>query len=233
MKRRDFVRYGALAGGGLALDAMFSPSWSQSPRLPGATVQTSAGRVRGYLDRNVQVFKGIPYGAATAGAGRFMPPQKPQPWTGVRDAFDWGQRAPAFVGGEPDEMFRPLQDLLTDQAALAASLMSSTASSGCSTINLFTWSSWIVANTSTGLYMWLFHQDGWGLALNLSNALMCGITVAITLVKRANGRRPSARVTPADQPMPGVCPRCAAAHGEGHDVRHSGSLEPRSSSCGR
>jgi hypothetical protein len=66
---------------------------------------------------------------------------------------------------------------------------------GCSTINLVTWSSWIVANTSTGLYMWLFHRDGWGLSLNLSNALMCAITVAITLAKRAkqaNGQRPPA-----------------------------------------
>ena len=104
MKRRDFIGYGALAGAGLALDGTLSPSWGQSARTPGATVQTSAGRVRGYLDRNVQVFTGVPYGASTAGAGRFMPPRKPQPWTGVRDAFDWGQRAPAFVGGEPDEM---------------------------------------------------------------------------------------------------------------------------------
>jgi para-nitrobenzyl esterase len=104
MKRRDFIGYGALAGAGLALDATLSRSWAQSAPTPGATVQTSAGRVRGYVDNGVQVFKGVPYGASTAGAGRFMPPQKPQPWSGVRDAFDWGQRAPAFVGGEPEEM---------------------------------------------------------------------------------------------------------------------------------
>ena len=102
MKRRDFVGYGALAGAGLLIDGR--ALWAQSTRTPGATVQTSAGRVRGYVDGGVQAFKGVPYGASTAGAGRFMPPQKPQPWTGVRDAFDWGQRAPAFVGGEPDEM---------------------------------------------------------------------------------------------------------------------------------
>jgi hypothetical protein len=30
---------------------------------------------------------------------------------------------------------------------------------GCPAINLFTWSSWIVANASTGLYMWIFLGD--------------------------------------------------------------------------
>src|SRR5215217_2926520 len=71
---------------------------------PGATVAISTGRLRGYVDTGVHTFKGVPYGASTAGANRFMPPQKPQPWTGVRDAFEFGQRAPAAVGGEPDEM---------------------------------------------------------------------------------------------------------------------------------
>jgi hypothetical protein len=55
---------------------------------------------------------------------------------------------------------------------------------GCASINLFTWSSWIVANVSTGLYMWIFLDDGWGLALNVGNALMCGATVAVTVAKR-------------------------------------------------
>ena len=104
MKRRDFIGYGTLASASLAIDGAFSPAWSQPSRTPGATVQTSAGRVRGYVDTGVHAFRGVPYGASTAGAGRFMPPQKPQPWSGVRDAFDWGPRAPAFVGGEPDEM---------------------------------------------------------------------------------------------------------------------------------
>jgi para-nitrobenzyl esterase len=33
-----------------------------------------------------------------------MPPRKLQPWTGVRDAFDYGGRAPQVLGGEPAEM---------------------------------------------------------------------------------------------------------------------------------
>jgi hypothetical protein len=55
---------------------------------------------------------------------------------------------------------------------------------GCRTINLYTWCSWLVANASTGLYMWMFQSDLLGLCLNLGNALMCAVTVAITLFKR-------------------------------------------------
>lgn len=55
---------------------------------------------------------------------------------------------------------------------------------GCPTINLVTWSSWSVANTFTGLYMWMFQSDFLGLCLNLGSALMCAVTVAVTLFKR-------------------------------------------------
>jgi hypothetical protein len=61
--------------------------------------------------------------------------------------------------------------------------------SGCPAINLFTWSSWIVANASTGLYMWIFLGDAWGLLLNLGNALMCAATVAVTVMKRRRRAR--------------------------------------------
>ena len=102
MKRRDFLELGALAGAGVLLDARLAVA--QTLRTPGPAVQTSSGAVRGYVEDKVHVFKGVPYGASTAGAQRFMPPQKPQPWTGVREAFELGARAPQIVGGEPEEM---------------------------------------------------------------------------------------------------------------------------------
>jgi hypothetical protein len=60
---------------------------------------------------------------------------------------------------------------------------------GCPTINLWTWCSWIGANLSTALYMWIFLGDCWGLLLNLGNASMCLATVAVTLMKRRTHAR--------------------------------------------
>jgi para-nitrobenzyl esterase len=75
---------------------------SLSKSLPGAAksesagpvVQTTAGKIRGTVQDRVNAFKGIPYGASTADAARFMPPAKPQPWTGVRDALELGPASP-------------------------------------------------------------------------------------------------------------------------------------------
>lgn len=50
-------------------------------------VPTSGGRVRGILHRTgVRTWRGVPYGATTAGARRFRVPRPAAPWKGVRDA---------------------------------------------------------------------------------------------------------------------------------------------------
>jgi para-nitrobenzyl esterase len=62
-------------------------------------VETASGRVSGVTSNGVHVFKGIPYGASTAGANRFMPPRKPEPWTGVREAIAYAGRSPQAAAG--------------------------------------------------------------------------------------------------------------------------------------
>ena len=51
------------------------------------TVKTTAGMVRGSSQDGVLSFRGIPYGASTAGANRFRAPQPVAPWDGVLDAL--------------------------------------------------------------------------------------------------------------------------------------------------
>ncbi|MCW2370909.1 carboxylesterase/lipase family protein [Sphingobium sp. B11D3D] len=62
---------------------------------------TTHGQVRGRCEYGVNVFRGIPYGASTAGRNRFAAPQPPQAWSGVRDAVDYGLRSPQLPDG-PD-----------------------------------------------------------------------------------------------------------------------------------
>lgn len=90
--RRSFLSLGALVTGAVAMGA--SVDAVAASATPGETVDTTYGRIRGTRHGRVLAFKGVPYGASTAGSGRFMPPKKPQPWSGVRDATKLGQRAP-------------------------------------------------------------------------------------------------------------------------------------------
>ncbi len=57
-------------------------------------VETSAGKIRGFKRNGIYTFKGVPYGASTSGAGRFMPPATPEPWTGIRNALAYGRVCP-------------------------------------------------------------------------------------------------------------------------------------------
>jgi para-nitrobenzyl esterase len=65
------------------------------------TAETTSGKVRGIEVDGIRIFKGIPYGASTAGKNRFMPPVSPAKWTGVRDALEYGPTAPQSATPPP------------------------------------------------------------------------------------------------------------------------------------
>jgi len=56
--------------------------------------ETAFGKIRGEEVQGIKIFKGVPYGATTAGQNRFMPPMDPAPWAGVRDALHYGPSTP-------------------------------------------------------------------------------------------------------------------------------------------
>ena len=59
-----------------------------------AITQTQYGKVQGYILDDVYTYLGIPYGAPTSGTNRFMPPQEPESWEGIRPALFYGNDAP-------------------------------------------------------------------------------------------------------------------------------------------
>ena len=109
MSRRDLIRGSVVAAGAFlpaSVAAFGAPSTAHYPEPAPTTgdrivigngtaiVETTYGKVGGYVDRGVMTFKGIPYGASTAGSGRFLAPRPPQPWTGLRSSRHFGPESP-------------------------------------------------------------------------------------------------------------------------------------------
>ncbi|PUB34657.1 para-nitrobenzyl esterase [Elizabethkingia sp. YR214] len=62
------------------------------------TVSTQYGDVSGIKTKNgILTFKGIPYAAPPIGANRFQPPLPPTPWTGVKNATEYGPTPPQIT----------------------------------------------------------------------------------------------------------------------------------------
>src|SRR6185295_18783406 len=89
--RREFLKQGSVLAA-LSAGGVLRPAWAQLQAYVEA--ETTFGSVRGVDAAGIKTFKGIPYGASTAGKNRFMPPVDPAKWTGVRDALAYGASAP-------------------------------------------------------------------------------------------------------------------------------------------
>jgi para-nitrobenzyl esterase len=90
-------RRGLITGSAASLVLAAGPAFAQAA-APVAT--TKVGKVRGRVVDGISLFQGVPYGASTAGR-RFMPPQPPQPWSGVRDALDFAHQSPQLGAERP------------------------------------------------------------------------------------------------------------------------------------
>ena len=59
-----------------------------------ALARTQYGKVRGYIEDGVLTFKGVPYGATTAGENRWLPAKPPASWDGEYPALIYGANCP-------------------------------------------------------------------------------------------------------------------------------------------
>ncbi len=114
--RRSFVKQLCTGSAALGL-ASVRPATTSAGPVEGPTrgkdpvvlskanpvVRTSNGPVRGYIRNRVHTFKGIPYGATTAGNNRFLPPLRPAPWTAVKDTVAYGFACQQVHGPDWDD----------------------------------------------------------------------------------------------------------------------------------
>jgi para-nitrobenzyl esterase len=90
-RRRDVLILGASAA---ALSVVRPSLTLSATRSRSALVEVADGKLRGETSAGVTSFRGIPYGASTGGSNRFLPPQPPEQWAGVRDATKLGHPCP-------------------------------------------------------------------------------------------------------------------------------------------
>ncbi len=82
------------------------------------TVTTRFGDLRGSAQGGIRKFLGVPFAQPPFGANRFELPKPIEPWTGARDAFEFGPTAPQSpypgeIGKLPGTTTIPGDDILT------------------------------------------------------------------------------------------------------------------------
>jgi para-nitrobenzyl esterase len=120
--RRRFIQTLGTSSAGIAIGAATTATFAEDAMAKGqegqlllvgeniAVANTEYGKVRGYQLRGIQYFLGMPYGADTSGANRFMPPRKPKPWTDVYPALWWGNSAPQNMANRYANKYASFRD---------------------------------------------------------------------------------------------------------------------------
>jgi len=159
-QRRSFVGGMATLGAGLASAvilpkiAIAQPTPAVPPNTEPATsgcgrntviasdtatiAETTAGKIRGFRRNGIYIFKGVPYGASTAGARRFMPPVKPEPWTGIRNALQYGRVCPSQDSAHFNTDGKNLANSDEDAFVLHRGAFATVPGEDCLRVNLWT-----------------------------------------------------------------------------------------------
>lgn len=176
--RREIVSSGLALGAGLTVGTLGA---QRAFAASTAIANTAYGKVRGALVDGVNVFKGIPYGASTTGANRFMPPKPPVPWKGERDALAYGLSTPQ---SDPNAKREPAAS-----AALIGELSDKPEGEDCLVLNI--WTRGLADKGKRPVMFWIHgggFQSGSGSSPGYDGTNLCkrGDVVVVTINHRLN-----------------------------------------------